>query len=449
MLNNRIITFFITAIVVAVRMDAQQVNKINTTVTKRLSDKQTVEADARSLTLPEGYRKNLKWNLVLDSVGEYGSLISWRSGNPSYISNNGTLLKRSSQNSSKVKVKLTATISAGTAKRTKSFDVIVAHEEPKFDGYLFAYFEGQGPGSLKEHLRFGVSSDALKWGALNNNQPVVHSDTISGTGGIRDPHILRGEEDYSFYLVSTDMSTHKNGWDYNPGIVMLQSNNLIDWKHSVINLEKSYPKKFAGIKWVWAPQTIYDPAAGKYLIYFTVRYKDDLSLDFYGAYANKDFTGFESEPSLLFKPKHGGIDGDIIYHDGLYHFFYKGNTKNTEGKEVQNGIQQATSKTLQGPWTEDFNYVDAYSSKHVSVEGSGIFKLNNSETYILMYDLYRDHRYEFQRSTDLFQFSDTPESFTKNFNPRHGTVISITKEEAKRLNDKWGGVPATLVKPLQ
>ncbi len=124
--------------------------------------------------------------------------------------------------------------------------------------------------------------------------------------------------------------------------------------------------------------------------------------------------------------------------DGLYHFFYKGNTKNAEGKEVQNGIQQATSKTLQGPWIEDFKYVDAYSEKHVSVEGSGVFKLNNSGSYILMYDLYRNHRYEFQRSNDLFQFSQTPESFTRNFNPRHSTVMNITNAEASRLNSKWG-----------
>lgn len=81
------------------------------------------------------------------------------------------------------------------------------------------------------------------------------------------------------------------------------------------------------------------------------------------------------------------------------------------------------------------------------MEGSGVFKLNNSDEYILMYDLYRDKRYEFQRSTDLFNFTKKPESFTKNFNPRHGTVMSITREEARRLQDKWAGVPATLLQP--
>jgi hypothetical protein len=318
-------------------------------------------------------------------------------------------------------------------------------KEPEYDGYLFAYFEGQGQKEKQEQLRFAVSADGVNWSALNDNQPVIPSEELSATGGIRDPYIMRSEDGKRFYAVATDMFTVKNGWDHNPGIVMLSSPDLINWKHGIIDLQKSYPQKFPNVKWVWAPQAIYDPAAGKYLVYFTVRLYDSPALDFYCAYANKDFTAFENEPKLMFKAKYGAIDGDIVYKDGLYHFFYKGNTKNEAGKEIMNGIQQATSTSLAGPWTEDFVYVDAYADKHISVEGSGIFKLNDGSGYILMYDMYRDHRYEFQRSADLFHFTQTPESFTKNFNPRHGTVMSITREEAQRLNKKWGGVPAALV----
>jgi beta-xylosidase len=319
---------------------------------------------------------------------------------------------------------------------------------PLFEGYLFAYFEGSGPRNSQEQLRFAVSENAVDWTALNGNNPVLASDKISQTGGIRDPHLLRGN-DGRFYLTATDMFTMKNGWDTNPGIVLLRSDNLTDWTHSIIDLAKLYPKKFGKVKWVWAPQTIYDPKAKKYLVYFTVRFHEDEKLDFYAAYANKDFSGFEREPKLMFRAKYGAIDGDIIYRDGLYHFFYKGNTKDANGKEVKNGIQKAVSKSLQGPWKEDFVYVDAYAAKGVSVEGSSVFKLNNSEEYFLMYDLYRDKRFEFQRSNDLTTFSAEPESFTKNFNPRHGSVISITRNEARRLQAKWGGVPETLLMPVQ
>lgn len=315
-----------------------------------------------------------------------------------------------------------------------------------YTAYLFAYFEGRGERSLQEQFRFAVSPDAMNWYALNNNEPILSSEKISQTGGIRDPHILRGEDGKSYYMVATDMCTVKNGWDYNPGIIMLKSKNLTDWTHSIIDIEKAYPQKFANIKWVWAPQTIYDPMAGKYLVYFTVRFRYNERLDFYCAYANKDFTGFENEPELMFCAKYGAIDGDIIYKDGLYHLFYKGNTKDENGKEYKNGIQQAVAKSLKGPWTEDFVYLDAYAGK-TSVEGSSVFKLNDSDTYILMYDIYNSGRYEFQRSNDLFDFTKEPESFTKNFYPRHGSVISITQKELIRLNKKWSGVPKEMLTP--
>ena len=63
-------------------------------------------------------------------------------------------------------------------------------EEPEYTGYLFAYFEGSGDKNKQEQLRFGVSANAVNWFALNGNQPVIPSEKISQTGGIRDPHIL-------------------------------------------------------------------------------------------------------------------------------------------------------------------------------------------------------------------------------------------------------------------
>lgn len=326
-------------------------------------------------------------------------------------------------------------------------DLAAKEKSSSYIGYLFVYFEGTGIREKQEQLRFACSADAKNWHALNKNLPVLCSDKISQTGGIRDPHILRGEDGGTFYMVATDMFAIKNGWDSNPGIVMLKSDNLIDWKHSTIDLAKLYPKKFGNVKWVWAPQTIYDPEAGKYLVYFTVRLHGNNKLDFYSAYANSDFNGFEKEPELMFSPKYGGIDGDIVYNSGTYHFFFKGNTKDNNGKEFKNGIQQATSKSLRGPWKEDFKYLDVYAGTTTVVEGSSIFKLNGLDEYILMYDVYADGCYEFQRSTNLFDFSQKSEAFKKNFNPRHGSIISITKEEALRLQKKWGDVPIELIQP--
>ena len=304
-----------------------------------------------------------------------------------------------------------------------------------FEGYLFAYFEGQG--EQQEHLRFALSNDGVNWRALNGNRPVVSSDSISESGGIRDPHILRGE-DGKFYIVATDMKVAQYGWNENPGIVLLKSDDLIHWSHAKINLSKDYPKHFADAYWVWAPQTIYDRKTKKYMIYFTLQRDDRKSLVTYYAYANKDFTGFEGEPKRLFSAKYGSIDNDIIEKDGTFHLFYKGNTKDADGKEIKNGIQQAVSKSLKGKWKEDFKYLDAYAGK-TPVEGSSIFKLNGKEEYVLMYDMYTSGRYEYQTSKDLYTFSE-PKAFTKDFFPRHGSVISLTHDELQRLQEKWGYV---------
>lgn len=309
----------------------------------------------------------------------------------------------------------------------------------KFAGYLFAYFEGSG--NQQEHLRFAISEDAKNWYALNDNQPVIASDSISTSGGIRDPHILRGE-DGCYYIVATDMNTVKNGWKDNPGIVLMKSKDLVNWTHSKIVLKEDYKEHFSDAYWVWAPQTIYDKKVKKYMIYFTLQRTGDgrKSMITYYAYANKDFTGFESEPKVLFKAKYNCLDNDIIERNGVYHMFYKGNIKNAEGKEIQNGIQQATAKNLKGPWKEDFKFIDAYADSKTGVEGSGVFKLNDKNEYVLMYDLYGSGRYEYQTSKDLNTFSTKPESFRKDFFPRHGTVCSVTKDEMEKLQQKWGYV---------
>lgn len=311
-------------------------------------------------------------------------------------------------------------------------------EEQKFNGYLFTYFEGSGEPLSQEHLRFGISDDGFSWHALNGNKPVVNSDSISQTGGIRDPHILRAESGDCFYLVATDMSAVKNGWkSCNPGIVMMKSDNLVDWQHSFVDVRKTYPEKFGNAQWFWAPQTIYDPEVDRYMVYFTVIFPDSPLLDFYYVYANDNFDAFAGEPQLMFSTTYGAIDSDIILKDSVYHLFFKGNVKNEIGKEIQSGIKQATSKSLRGPWKEHPDFIDAYAESKTPIEGSGVFKLNDTEQYILMYDLFKDMRYEFQRSEDLYHFTDIPESFIKDFNPRHGTVISITTKEMKRLCNKW------------
>ncbi|WP_289157793.1 family 43 glycosylhydrolase [uncultured Muribaculum sp.] len=292
---------------------------------------------------------------------------------------------------------------------------------PKYDGYLFVYFTGGD--KRDEAIRFALSKDGLNFTSLNDNAPVVDSRLISETGGVRDPHILRTEDGKSFYMVVTDMVS-ANGWDSNRGLILMKSDDLIHWSSSAINIQKRF-KGNENLLRVWAPQTIYDNDAGKYMVYWSMKHGDGPDIIYY-AYANDDFTDFVSKPKPLFIPKDkkACIDGDIIYKDGLYHLFYK-----TEGNG--NGIKKAvTEKLTSGKWKESPDY------KHLTkkdVEGSGVFKLNDSDKYILMYDVYRNGEYMFTESADLDTFKLIDSDISMDFHPRHGTVMSITAEEYDRL----------------
>lgn len=298
-------------------------------------------------------------------------------------------------------------------------------EEKDFAGYLFTYFTGNH--ISQEAIHFAISKDGYTYTALNDNKPVIDSKIISSTGGVRDPHILRCEDGKTFYMVVTDMVCH-NGWDSNRAMVLLKSEDLTNWKHSVINIQKKYNNQ-EDLKRVWAPQTIYDPTAKKYMIYWSMKHGDGPDIIYY-AYANDSFTDIEGEPEVLFMPsdKKSCIDGDIIYKDGLFHLFYK-----TEGHG--DGIKIATTSSLtSGKWKEDPEYKQQTKE---SVEGSSVFKLINEDKYILMYDVYKKGAYQFTESTDLKNFKVIDNEVKMNFHPRHGTIIPITQKEMDNLMKKW------------
>ena len=299
-------------------------------------------------------------------------------------------------------------------------------EEKDLAAYLFVYFTGNH--ISQEAVCYAVSMDGYTYWALNDNKPVIDSKVISSTGGVRDPHILRCEDGKTFYMVVTDMVSD-NGWDSNRAMVLLKSTDLIHWSHSVINMQKRYEGQ-EKLKRVWAPQTIYDPEAGKYMVYWSMKYGDGPDVIYY-AYANADFTDLEGEPKPLFVPadKKSCIDGDIVYKDGIYHLFYK-----TEGHG--NGIRVATTSSLtSGQWKENLEYKQQTKE---AVEGAGTFKLIGENKYILMYDVYMKGAYQFTETTDLEHFKVIDHEVKMNFHPRHGTIIPITRSELKRITDQWG-----------
>ncbi|WP_308991309.1 glycoside hydrolase family 43 protein [Mariniflexile litorale] len=296
----------------------------------------------------------------------------------------------------------------------------------QFKNYLFTYFVGNGPG--EESIRYALSKDGYNYYALNNNEPIIDSKAISTSGGVRDPHILRGEDGTTFYMVVTDLYVTEQGWN-NYAMVLMKSTDLINWSSTVINIPETYPKEFGDVKRVWAPQTIYDKDTNKYMIYWSMLGDKGPDIIYY-AYANKDFTGLETVPKqLYYSPSNAAcIDGDIIYKDGKYHLFFKNED------ESKKGIMQAISDNLTSGYKELEGFMNVTDKP---VEGSSIFKLIGSDTYILMYDMYTSGKYQFTKSTDLMSFSVVDDAISMNFHPRHGTVIPITQTEEASLLKKW------------
>ena len=316
--------------------------------------------------------------------------------------------------------------SAAYAQKNKPANA-VAEDPNEMVAYLFTYFNSNDP--KDEQICYALSEDGYNFTPLNGGNPVISSDTIAFTQCVRDPHILRCEDGKTFYMVVTDMKSNL-GWSSNRGMVLLKSKDLINWEHHAINFPTRYTKKWKNVTRVWAPETIYDHKAGKYMVFYSLLTADGGYDKIYYQYANKDFTDLEGEPKYLFDSGNATIDGDIVYNDadGLYHLFYK--------TEAGRGIFQATAKNLTDKWQIINEHVDQTKE---AVEGVGVCKTIDGKSWIVMYDCYGNGHYQFCKSEDLKKFTFVQNTETRGkFTPRHGTIIPITRAERERLLKEYG-----------
>lgn len=376
---------------------------------------------------------SIKSNLYLPVSDINDIKISWQSSNELLINNTGEVF-RPAVGSQPAKVKLTATFSIASTFKTKEFDFWVipfltdsesVAVKDAYAGYLFAYFTGNSID--QEAIRFALSSDGLAYKALNGNQPIIASSTISSTGGVRDPHIYRGQNG-EFLMVVTDMVSAW-GWNSNRGLVLLKSTDLINWSSSAIHIPTAFPDQFADVDRVWAPQVIWDQTVQKYMVYFSMR---KVSADYdkiYYTYANESFTALTTVPEQLFynPAQTACIDGDIVEKDGKFHLFFK-----TEGSG--NGIKRAVSSNLSSGYVLYDKYLQQTTQ---AVEGSCVFRIYNTDLWILMYDVYTSGYYQFAKTFDFINFSVINSGVSMDFTPRHGTIIPVTADEIQRLRVKW------------
>lgn len=298
--------------------------------------------------------------------------------------------------------------------------------------YLFVYFTGNN--TSEQQICYAVSDNGFDFIPLNGGQPTIASDTIAMMKAVRDPHLLRGNEGW-FYMVATDMDWDKGKWS-NHGIVMMRSKNLVHWEHHVVDFHKRFAgKKPAKVNAVWAPQTIWDSSACKYMVYFSLHSEEEGPYPqdaVYYAYANSDFSNLETEPQLFLKYPFPTIDTDIVQDKlGIYHLFF--NTWG--GKEGLIRRQYVFSEIHdQNKWI----LIDGRMQPNdINSEGSCVYPLVEGG-WMLVYDCFKSGFCQFCRSSDLVNFElikTTPT--TGVFTPRHGTVILISKEEYDVLKNTF------------
>ena len=304
----------------------------------------------------------------------------------------------------------------------------------QYSHYLFAYFQNNTPEG--QQVCYAVSDDGINFAPLNGGRPVISSDTIALSGGVRDPHLLRAGNGW-FYQVLTDMDMSQGKWS-NRGIILMRSQDLVNWEHRCVHFPARYPgKPYAHVNAVWAPQTIYDSAVGKLMVYFSLHSENDGCFPqdaVYYAYANNDFNDLEGDPQPLFVYPHPTIDTDIVQDEtGTYHLFF-----NTWGGSDGLLRRQYTFRDLhdQQSWTLLPGHMQP---GNLPSEGSTAYQLIDG-TWMLSYDCFKDGVYQFCRISDNWQhFTIVHETKTEGiFTPRHGGIIQITDDEYQTLLRAFG-----------
>lgn len=317
--------------------------------------------------------------------------------------------------------------------------------EKDMEAYLMVYFKDETHG-----LYMALSYDGYTFTDVNSGNPVIAGDTVALQKGIRDPHIMRGP-DNAFYLAMTDLHIYAKrdglrttdwerdgkefGWGNNRSIILMKSHDLINWTVSNFRMDIAFPE-LKDIGCVWAPETIYDEEAGKLMVYYTMRLKNDLNRLYY-SYADDDFTKLDTSPELLFEypKKVSYIDADITKVGDKFHMFY---TPHDDGA----GVKQAVSDKINRNYVYDPEW---YDQENRACEAPNVWKRIGEEKWILMYDVYtlKPNNMGFCETNDFKHFENlgylnSGVMKATNFtSPKHGAVIHLTKKEAKRLEKYW------------
>lgn len=326
-------------------------------------------------------------------------------------------------------------------------------KKPKYAGYLFAYFTGEGT-SDGEQIRYALSrgNDALHWRELNAGKPVLTSTT--GEKGLRDPFVIRSPEGDRFYMIATDLRMYQNSsgsWDQvqrhgSKSIMVWESRDLVNWTDQ--RLVQVSPDNAGN---TWAPEAYWDDSLGAYVVFWASKLYADDDPDHTGSTYNKmlyattkDFRTF-SEPKVWNDPGYSVIDSTVVQHKGTYYRYTKDERDPSSSSPCSKFITAEKSASLTDT-SYDFVSDCIGSGSLDRGEGPTVFKSNTEEKWYLFIDEYGGRGYVPFETTDLDSGKWTmSENYQLPASPRHGTVMPVTQEEYDRLLAAYPVRPTSVV----
>ncbi|MFJ3308870.1 glycoside hydrolase family 43 protein [Streptomyces sp. NPDC086549] len=283
--------------------------------------------------------------------------------------------------------------------------------------YVMGYFT-ESPDMLAANygLHLAVSTDGLQWTPLNQNNPV--GTPTAGSGGLRDPFILR-KQDGTFVVLATDL--YGTDWTY-------VSQYIHVWDSTDLRTFTGYRRlKLHDMDThSWAPEAFWDAGRGKYgIIYSSV---NDSGHNVIMINYTSDFITV-GDPQVFFDPGYDVIDGDLaVGVNGVNYLYFKKNST----------LVGARSTTLDpGSFTEFSTPVS-----HNGTEAPTLVKSLTSGTYYLWGDTWSPNGvfYAWQ-SSDLSAGTWTAldqRIYTQPLNSKHCTIQPITTSEYANLIATWG-----------
>lgn len=314
--------------------------------------------------------------------------------------------------------------------------------DPSLTGYLGAFFLGADP-----YVYFYLSNgnNAISLRSLNRGQPVLRP--TKGTGGVRDPTIIPGggaEAGRKWYIIGTDLHIGKTNWDAaqrtgSRGIFIWESTDLVNWVN-----ERLVVVEDATAGMVWAPEAIWDPAKGQYLVHWASKFYPTSDPQHTGAPSNiriryaytSDFTTFSAPQTYIDKNPTNIIDLTFLPIPGnnnqSFLRFMKDETKKTVFVE--------TSTTgLFGTWTRPGGQDAIIQS---GVEGPAVYWDNQvpGRAHLLLdfygADGYRPFVSENPANNGGAWTGSSRGSWPANL--RHGSVLPVNATLYEAVRARWG-----------